>query len=199
MVKHSEIASFFLALAAAMAATGCGLAKVDAKIGGTVSGLSVGATVSLVNNGTDQITVGTAGSFYFDVLIAAGATYNVTVATNPTGEICTVTNGSGTVDQNGDSVTGVTVNCVAGGNAVNAVYGTVTGLASGVSVSLLDNGGDPLTVSANGSFVFPTALAPGSTYSVTVSSGPAGKNCTVANPTGVVPASGISTNVIVSC
>ena len=64
-------------------------------IGGTVSGLT--GTVVLQDNGTDAATVSANGSFSFPTALAAGATYNVTVEANPTGQACTVANGSGTV------------------------------------------------------------------------------------------------------
>jgi len=78
----------------------CGLATIDTTIGGTVSGLTSGTTVNLLNNGTDQITVSANGNFSFDATLAAGANYSVTVATQPSGEICTVTGGTGTVTEN---------------------------------------------------------------------------------------------------
>ena len=55
---------------------------------------------------------------------------------------------------------------------------------SGLSgtVVLQDNGGDDLSVSANGAFTFATALAGGAAYGVTVKTNPAGQTCSV--PTG---------------
>ena len=76
-------------------------------IGGTVSGLS--GTVVLVNNSGDDLTVSTNGSFTFDTLAAAGASYYVTVSTNPSGQFCTVSNGSGIVVAS--NVTNVSVSC----------------------------------------------------------------------------------------
>ena len=95
----------------------------------------------------------------------------MTVKTNPTGQTCTVSNGSGTVS--GANVTNVAVNCVA--TSFYSVGGNVTGLSG--TVVLQDNGGDDLSVSANGSFAFATKLADGSAYSVTVKSNPTGQSC----------------------
>ena len=64
-------------------------------IGGTVSGLS--GTVVLQDNGGDNLSVSSNGTFTFPTSLLAGQAYNVTVATNPTGQQCTVANGSGTV------------------------------------------------------------------------------------------------------
>ena len=46
--------------------------------------------------------------------------------------------------------------------------GTLTGLASGASVTLQNNGGDDLSLTADGGFSFATALTDGSAYSAAV-------------------------------
>ncbi len=76
-------------------------------IGGTISGLS--GTVVLQDNGTDNLSISSNGPFTFSTPVAEGATYNVTVLTQPTVQTCTVTNGSGIVG--GANVTNVQVNC----------------------------------------------------------------------------------------
>ena len=63
---------------------------------------------------------------------------------------------------------------------------------------LQDNGGDNLTVSANGSFTFATKLASGASYNVTVQANPTGQTCTTANGTGTIASANI-TNVTVTC
>lgn len=57
-----------------------------------------------------------------------------------------------------------------------SVGGTVAGLGSGLSVKLLNNGGDAVTVTANGNFQFPTALASGAQYAATVGTRPSGNS-----------------------
>ncbi len=84
-----------------------------------------------------------------------------------------------------------------GGRNSYTITGMVSGLGSGASVVLKDNGTDALTVSANGSFTFPTALASGTSYTVTVGTQPAGEACQVAGGSGVV--SGDVTSVVVTC
>ena len=78
-------------------------------IGGTVSGLT--GTVILQNNSGDSLSVAANGSFTFATPLADGATYNVTVRTNPSGQTCTVANGTGTV--HAANVTSVSVTCAA--------------------------------------------------------------------------------------
>ena len=77
-------------------------------IGGSVSGLDSGKTVVLQNNAGDSLTRNANGVFSFSTAINAGSTYDVTVSTQPTGQTCTLTNGSGTAMAN---VTNVTVTC----------------------------------------------------------------------------------------
>ena len=80
-----------------------------------MSGLS--GTLVLSDNGRDDLTVSGNGSFTFDSLLAGGAAYDVTVATYPTGQICSVADGSGTMTS-ADATT-VGVSCT-GNNATTA-------------------------------------------------------------------------------
>jgi uncharacterized protein YkwD len=75
-------------------------------IGGTVSGLN--GSVALALNGAAQ-SVSSDGSFIFNTALATGTAYTVTVSTPPSGETCTVGNGTGTVGSS--SVNNVTVSC----------------------------------------------------------------------------------------
>jgi hypothetical protein len=158
-------------------------------LGGTVSGLS--GTVVLQNNNGDNLTVNVNGSFDFATAVADGSTYAVTVLTQPIGQTCSVSTGSGTVS--GNSISNVAVICSANAYTVG---GTVSGLSG--SVVLQDNSGDNLTVSANGAYTFATSVAYGSPYSVTVLTQPAGQSCSVANGTGTISTANIS-NVAVTC
>ena len=124
-------------------------------VGGAVSGLS--GTVVLQDNGGDNLSVSANGSFTFATPLPSGAPYNVTVKTNPSGQTCTVSNGTGTVGS--ANVTSVTVTCTTSTGGSFTVGGAVSGLSG--TVVLQDNGGDNLSVSANGSFTFATALAAG--------------------------------------
>jgi hypothetical protein len=165
-------------------------------IGGSVSGLASGASVTLLDNGGDRETVTyPATSFTFPTALNSGAMYAVTVGTQPAGETCTVTNGTGTVAS--ANIGNVSVTCTA--NATYTISGSVSGLASGTSVTLLDNGGDSVTVTyPAASFIFPTSLASDASYAVTVGTQPTGETCTVTNGTGTVASANIS-NISVTC
>ena len=158
-------------------------------IGGTVSGLT-GAGLILQDNGGNNLPVSANGSFTFSNSVASGAAYSVTVLTQPTGQSCTVSNGSGTARAN---VTNVQVSC---SNANYTIGGTVAGL-TGTGMVLQDNGGNNLTVSANGSFTFSNSVASGAAYLVTVITQPTGQSCTVTNGSGTAIAN--VTNVQVAC
>lgn len=170
---------------------GCG--GGDASVGGTLSGLPSGTTVTLQLNGGNDTTVSANGSFWFSSTVSSGSTYAVTVLTQPTGATCSVANGSGTIDSTGSDVSSVAVTCVA--NA--SLTGTVSGLGSGRSVTL-SNGSVSLAIASNGVFAFPGILSGGTAYSVTVSVQPSGQTCTVTNGTGTV-VSGTQTSIVVSC
>ena len=105
----------------------------------------------LQDNGGDNLSLTASGSFTFATTLASGAAYSVTVKTNPSGQTCTVSAGSGTVAS--ANVTNVAVSCAAA--ASFSVGGTVSGLSG--TVVLQDNGGDNLSLTASGSFTFATA------------------------------------------
>ncbi len=165
-------------------------------IGGTVSGLTASGLV-LQDNGGDSLTVAAnASSFTFATKVAGGGAYAVTVMTQPSNETCTVTGGSGTVGTS--DVTSVSVACTSNTTTTFTIGGSVSGLTASGLV-LQDNGADNLTVQANAtSFTFPTKVATGGAYAVTVKTQPTGETCTVASGSGTVAGSNVTT-VKVTC
>jgi len=161
-------------------------------IGGTVSGLTAGNQVTLDNNGGNALT-GANGAFTFTTPVAYNGSYAVTIGTQPAGQTCTVSNGTGAgVVAN---VTNVAVTC-----ATNTftIGGAVAGLAGGKQVTLDDNGGNPLIVTASGNFTFTTPVAYNSGYAVTVGTQPVGQTCTIGNGTGAGVTANVTT-VTVTC
>jgi len=168
----------------------------------TVSGVSAGgiqlnnsyrlpgATAS-VNDA--QLTVNGSNTASFATSLPSGATYSVSVANSPNYS-CNVANPTGTV---GTTAINLSVTCA----PVFTVGGTVRGLMSGRSVVLRNNGADNLTVSANGAFTFPTSLASGANYSISVLTQPTGESCSINGSysphAGTVSAA--VTNIFVSC
>lgn len=167
-------------------------AKASYFIGGTVVGLNSG-TVTLVDNGTEMLSAGN-GVFKFTTKVASASMYAVTLGSGAP-PACHIFGGTGTVG-NAD-VTTVVVNC--NPNAFT-VGGTVTNLNG--SVQMQDNGGDTITISANGSYAFPNPIANNGGYNVTVLTQPtyppAKQTCTVTNFMGTVNNTDV-TNVDVNC
>ena len=79
-------------------------------IGGTLSGLDTGSSLEVIlqNNGGDDLTLDTNGMFSFDTELEAGDAFAVTIDTQPNGQTCHVTSGTGIVS---DDVATVTVYC----------------------------------------------------------------------------------------
>ena len=127
-------------------------------IGGTVSGLT-GTGLVLQDNGGNSLPVAAgATSFTFTAPIASGASFNVTVFSQPSSptQTCTVTSGSGLVA--GANITSVQVTCTTN---LYTIGGTISGL-TGTGLVLQDNGGNNLPVAAGAtSFTFTTPIASG--------------------------------------
>ena len=134
-------------------------------IGGTISSLS-GTGLVLQNNSGNNLSLSAgATSFTFTTSVASGGAYSVAVLTQPSTPVqtCVIANGSGTATAN---VTNVQVTCTATTVPSYAIGGTVSGL-SGAGLVLRDNGGDNLSMAANGSFTFATSIASGDRTSLT--------------------------------
>lgn len=166
---------------------------VSYRVSGTVAGLADGQQVTLKNNDTDPLIVSANGHFTFSMPVAYNGNYVVTVGGQPTGQTCTVRNGSGVAMA--DNVDSVSVVC-----SINTfrVAGTVRGLTVGQQVTLRNNNADPLTVVGNGSFTFATPVAYNGGYAVSVATQPAGQTCTVSNSTGQGIVADVD-SVVVTC
>ena len=163
-------------------------------VGGDVTGLGSGASVVLQNNGADDQTLSVDGSFTFTQQ-SDGSSYDVTVATQPDGQTCAVTSGTGTLA--GADVSGISVSCADNSYTIG---GQITGLISGDPVVLQNNGGDNLTLTSDGAFTFSAPIPYTTAYSVTVLTQPSApsETCTVTNGAGKVPNSNVN-NVAVVC
>ncbi len=180
-------------------------------VGGTITGL-LGSGLVLKDNGGDNLTVTGSGTvtFTFTDSLALGATYDVTVATQPSNpnQTCNVANGSGTIT-NG-SVTSVQISC---SQPKYSVGGAISGLVekSGDAanctncpdtIELQDNAGDNLFVTGDVPFTFPTQFTYGTTYFVNEFLFPSlnrsqPESCSIWNATALVTAD--VSNVQVDC
>jgi hypothetical protein len=162
-------------------------------LSGTLNGLTNGTQVTLQNNAANPLTLSADGAFTFSTAIADFGAYNVTVGTQPAEQTCSVINGQGT--QVTANVASITVTCSI---STDTIGGSVSGLGAGQQVTLEDNGGNALTVTADGSFTFTTPVAYGGAYTVTVGTQPTGLVCLVSNGGGSSVSANV-TNVGIDC
>jgi hypothetical protein len=155
-------------------------------LGGTITGL--GATGLVLANGSETASPSSgATTFTLATQVATGATYSVVVQTQPSGEMCTVASGSGTVASQDVSVA---VSCT----ATYTMGGTLSGLTAAGLV--LTNGSQSASPAAGAaSFSFSSPVASGSSYNITVQTQPTGENCTVASGSGTVGSQNVSVTV----
>src|SRR6185437_11744658 len=83
--------------------TACGGGSVNSlpgeltyAVGGSVSGLS--GTLVLENDGGDDLSLASDGAFTLPTRMAQGGAYSITVAAQPAGEVCAVSDAAGMVD-----------------------------------------------------------------------------------------------------
>jgi uncharacterized repeat protein (TIGR03803 family) len=178
-----------------MTLTGCGggggVSHTYA-VGGTVSGLtSPGLAISL--NGSPNMPVASGATVVaLTPALASGSSYNVTISTQPVGESCAVMGGVGTIGT--QNITTVKVVC---SKLAYSLGGTIGGLSTNGLV--LSNQGDTLTVAPGATtFAMPRKVTFASNYDVEVKAHPPGVQCSLADNSGLMPASPL-TNINISC
>jgi 6-phosphogluconolactonase len=137
-------------------------------VGGAVSGLAAGESVILANSGTDTLTVNGNSTFTFATKIDQNGSYAVTVKTQPNGQNCAVTSGSGSGVM--ANVTAVAVACINrpqyayvvnnGNNTVSQYVIDASGTLSPLSVATVATGNSPqsITVDPSHQYAYVTNL-----------------------------------------
>lgn len=158
-----------------------------AVLGGTVSGLPQGASLTLANGSNSSVTLSANGTYALPIRPSPGTPYTVTIATQPQGAACVVNNASGTAGTG--PISNIDVVCSLGKLGIG---GDLVGLALGqqVALKLMGSGMSSavsLSLNLNGSFSF-TSVSPGISYGgeyvVTVDAQPQGQTCALTNATG---------------
>jgi sugar lactone lactonase YvrE len=118
-------------------------------IGGTVTGLQAAGLVLQNNGGDDLALQADASGFTFAATLAEGASYSVSVKTQPNGQWCTVARGQGTMA--GSAVTTVAVACVKASAHVGTLVGSgATGSNDGTGTAAAFNQPSGVAVDASG-------------------------------------------------
>jgi len=158
----------------------------------SIQGLSSGGLVLLVN--TAQVAVASgATSVSLASMLNSGTAYTVAVQTQPTGETCTVTNGSGTISTS--NIANVEVNCVA---PTFTIGGTISGL-SGSGLVLLNNGDGATSIAANATqFEMESPITSDGSYAISVKTPPGGETCQISQGSGTDVTTNID-SVVVTC
>jgi 6-phosphogluconolactonase len=144
-----------LALAVVLGASACHVGG-GYTIGGTVTGLS-GKGLVLQLNGGSNIGFSSGGTFTFSSGIDQGGAYSVTVQTQPSGQTCSVHNGSGTIGT--ADISNVIVNCSLPGKfayVANESSNSISAYAINASTgALVEIAGSPFASTGTG----PVAVA----------------------------------------
>lgn len=183
-----------VALLCATSLAACGGDSGSLLVSGTITGLTKSGLVLTNNDGPDLAIASGATSFSFPQLIDTDANFNVQVKLpQPTGAVCTMRAGTN-IGKASFNVNGIVVDCVTNAYTLNAA---VSGLAGG-SLALTNGDNNDVTISADGTFPFPTKVADGAPYTVTVKTQPAGRNCVIPNGVATMPANDVTIDVICS-
>lgn len=157
---------------------------VQYKLGGMVSGLS-GAFQLMLNNRQEVMAIPGNGPFEFATRLVSGQRYNVILDTQPSGQVCRVTNGVGRMGVK--DIRNVTIECDFQSFKLG---GMVSGLKGALKLAL--NGGkETLPLTSNGMFAFSSALQTGESYNVSVAVQPVGQQCDVRKGQGNINAANI--------
>ena len=155
---------------------GCGSGSLG-NLGGTIAGLTANGLV--LANGNDSLSPSAnASTFTFSTTVEQGAAYSVSVRTQPTNLICSVTNGTGTMGST--AVKNVTVTCV--GSTVSTLAGSgaagaanATGKAASFNAPFgvgVDNQGNVYVADSNNNLI--RKVTPGGVVTTLAGSGSIG-------------------------
>lgn len=148
----------------------------------TVAATGLTGTLKVQDNLGDSLSLTSSSpNQTFTTQYASGASYVVNIATQPSGQTCTLSsNASGTIAGN----TTVTATCT-----TNAANDNISVLPSGLTGTLVvqDDKGDTLTFTGNTAQTFAQSYASGTSYTVSVKTQPAGETCVLgSNATGTI-------------
>lgn len=141
---------------------------------------------------SELLNITSSGTIDFPTPVSIGDVYAVTVDIQPIGQTCLFLSPvSGVISGTNNTIL---VSC---STNTYTIGGTISGLGNALSVVLLNNGGNALSITADGSFTFSSPMAAGS-YSISIGTQPQGQACVITNGTGTVATTNID-NISVTC
>jgi hypothetical protein len=176
-------------------------ATATVTVGGTVSGLGGGGSLTLRNsvlaNGVvtnTDVPIDTNGPFTFPAM-PIRAFFTVTVQAQPIGQTCSAFANGGVPIAD---ITSVVVECV-NGTTTHTVGGSVSGLTkNGLILAINANNAVLPLASGSTTFTFPRGLVPGTEYNVGVVASPQGVTCIATDGSGEVAAANV-TDIAIAC
>ena len=158
-----------LAAACAVTLAACGGSGGNLYLSGQVSNLAKDGLI-LLNDGERLSVPAGQSQFVFTKLIKTDDRYDISIAQQPKGAVCTITNGVGKATSYSAST--AVVSCVTN---TYPLSGTITGLtAGGLRLVMGPNGTSPLA--GTNSYTF-EKVADGALYGITVLTQPTGLRC----------------------
>ncbi|WP_219132475.1 hypothetical protein [Janthinobacterium sp. UMAB-60] len=159
-----------LAAACAVTLAACGGSGGNLYLSGQVSSLAKDGLI-LLNNGESLPVPAGQASFVFTKLLKTDERYDISIAQQPKGAVCTITNGSGKATSY--SVSTAVVNCTTN---TYPLSGTITGLTAN-NLQLVNGSNDSISpLAGSSSFTF-RQVADGASYNISVKSNPDGLIC----------------------
>lgn len=191
-------------LVMALGLASCG-GKASFPINGTVTGLQYDGLL-LSTNGMDLKVAANATAFSFPNSLSYGDVFKIVIAKQPAHQTCSTISPLTGYDTSSDTAGRTAAINIAIGCSVNtyAIGGTVTGLSAGSLVLTNGTAGGTITIAPATvatdpvTYSFSTLVSYNTSYGVTVLTQPAGKVCTVSNPTGVMGDAAVA-NINVNC
>ncbi len=173
-----------------------GISSKAYAIGGQVTELNATGLVLQLNDSSDLAVEAFNPNFVFTKVLNEGSAYNVSVRTNPTGQICNVEKNA-TGITGASSLSSVVVKCFTPEASNYTIGGAVSGLTE--TGLILSNGSEQIVVAPNATqFQFPTPLKSGESYDVNIEAQPSKLTCAILNNSGLVN-KGTITTVSINC
>ncbi len=164
-------------------------------VGGSVTGLESGGTVTLRLNDEESLDVGGDGTYTFNASFALGDSYDVVIEEFPFSppQNCSVANTVGVV---AGHVEDIAVRCYQGHNLTVHSFGV-----EGDGLQLRNSDGQMLAIPSDGAYVFPEAIPPFSAFDVEVLAQPSGpaQSCSVFGGAGYASVAAHIDNIVVDC